>query len=430
LKSISVFGLGFVGLPLSLTYTFYGVKVYGVDVNKEYIERLKKFDTHILEDYHRKNIKEILKESIENKLFEPTDSAELAMKNTSEIIVTVGVPVENRKAIMKPFNAAMETIGKNLKRGDLILIRSTVPPGTTREVALPILEKKSELKCGKDFFLAYSSERIAEGRAFEEFQTMPVAVAGINEESTKRGKTLLDLINPNVIKASSPEIVEISKLIENSSRDVNIALVNELASLTEKMGVDTMEVISVANTHKRVKLLTPGIGVGGHCIPYSSHYISYEAQKLGLELPLLSTAREVNENRPLQIVNYLEEALSKIRKSLQGTKFAITGIAMKDNSSDISESPAMRIKDIIIQKGGNVVWYDPNVEGDFKEKKETIEETLKDSEVLIIPIKQELIKLNAGLLGSLMKEKSIIFDPKGLLDRKEIEKLGFVYISI
>lgn len=430
LKSISVFGLGFVGLPLSLTYTLYGVKVYGVDINKEYIERLKKFDTHILEDYQGKNIKEILKESIKKGLFEPTTSAEIAIKNTSEIIVTVGLPIENKQVIMEIFDAAMKTIGKNLKRGDLVLIRSTVPPGTTRKVALPILEKESALKGGVDFFLAYSSERIAEGQAFEEFQTMPVAVGGINEESTKKGRALLNIINPNVIEASSPEVVECSKLIENSSRDVNIALVNELASLTEKMGIDTMEVISVANTHKRVKLLTPGIGVGGHCIPYSSHYIFYTAQKLGLELPLLNAARKVNENKPLQIVNYLEGEMAKIGKLFKGTKFAMLGVAMKDNSSDISESPAMHIKDIILQRGGNVVWYDPNVKGNFSEKRETIEETLKDAEVLIMPIKQDLIKIDLNIIASLMKEKSVIFDPKGLVGRKEIEKRGFIYVTI
>ena len=430
MKSISVFGLGFVGLPLSLTYTFYGIKVYGMDIDKEYIERLKNFDTHILENYQGKSIKKILKESIEKGLFVPTESAELAMKNTSEIIVTVGVPVENGKAVMKTFENAIKIIGKNLKRRDFVLIRSTIPPGTTREVALPLLENESNLNCGIDFYLAYSSERIAEGHAFEEFQTMPVAVAGIDSKGTKKGKALLNIINKNVIEASSPEVVEISKLIENSSRDVNIALVNELASLTEKMGVDTMEVINVANTHKRVKLLIPGIGVGGHCIPYASHYISYKAEKLGLELPLLNTAREVNKKRPLQIVNYIEETLIQLNKSIINTKFAILGVAMKDNSSDISESPALQIQDIILHKGGKVLWYDPNVKGDFKEKKESIEEVLRDAEVLIIPIKQDLIKFDAKLISTLMKKKSIIFDSKGLLNRKEIERAGLVYISI
>lgn len=430
MKSISVFGLGFVGLPLSLTYTLYGVKVYGVDVNKEYVERLKKFDTHILEEYKGKSIKKILKESIEKGLFEPTISAEAAMKNTNEIIVTVGIPVENEKVVMKPFDTAMKKIGKNLKRGDLVLIRSTVPPGTTKEVALPILEKESNLKGSKDFSLAYSSERIAEGNAFEEFQTMPVTVAGIDRESTKRGKALLNIINKNIIEASCPEVVEISKLIENSSRDVNIAIVNELASLTEKMGIETMEVINVANTHKRVKLLTPGIGVGGHCVPYSSYYIFYKAEKLGLKLSLLNTAREVNKKRPLQIVDYIEDILAQAGKSIINTKFAILGVAMKDNSSDISESPALQIQDIILRKGGKVLWYDPNVKGDFKEKRESIEEALRGAEVLIIPIKQDLIKFDIKLISALMKKKSIIFDSKELLNRREIEKAGFIYISI
>lgn len=430
MKSISVFGLGFVGLPLSLTYTLCGVKVYGVDVNEEYVEKLKKFNTHILEIYKGKSINEILKESIEKGLFEPTTSVEIAMRNTDKIIVTVGIPVENGKTIMQPFEDAIKTIGKNLKKGDFILIRSTVPPGTTREVALRILEEGSGLKCGQDFYLAYSSERIAEGNAFEEFQNMPVAISGIDKESTKKGKDLLSIINKNIIEASSPEVVETSKLIENSSRDVNIALVNELATLSEKMGINTMEVINVANTHKRVKLLTPGIGVGGHCIPYSSHYMFHEAKKLGIELPLLKIAREVNQKRPETVVNHIETALKKQGKHIEKSTFAILGVAMKDNSSDISESPALYIADIIRQRGGEVHWYDPNVNGKFKGKKSSLEETLKNADVLILPIKQDLIKIDIKLIAAFMKAASIIFDAKGLLDQKEVEHIGFLYISL
>ncbi len=430
MDSIAVFGLGFVGLPLSLTYAMYGVRVYGVDINKEYVERLKNYQTHILENYNGKTIQEILKESIQKGLFIPTTSAKEALENTDKIIVTVGIPIKNGVLQKEVFNAAIKSIGKYLKKGDLVLIRSTVPPGTTREIVLPILEKESGLKCSKDFYLAYSSERIAEGKAFEEFQTMPVAVAGIDKESRKKAYELLNIINKEIVLASEPEVVELSKLIENSSRDVNIALSNELAELTEKLNINATEVIKVANTHKRVHLLRPGIGVGGHCIPYSSLYIFDKTDKMKLPMTLLHTAREINENRPKEVLRTIETALNRRNRKIEHSKFAIIGVAMKNNSSDISESPAMRLKDIILQNGGDVSWFDPNINGNFPLRKYSIEETLKGADVIIIPIKQDNIKIDIDQWKEFAQKNAIIFDAQRVINKDEAEKLGFVYLSI
>jgi nucleotide sugar dehydrogenase len=430
-NSVAVFGLGFVGLPLSLTYTFYGVKVYGVDVNEAYIEQLKHYKTHVLENYKGKTIEDILKDSIEKGLFVPTYKPEEALKNVKNIIVTVGIPIENGVLRKEVFSNAIHSIGKYLKKGDLVLIRSTIPPGTTRNVVKPILEKESGLICCKDFYLAYSSERIAEGRAFEEFQTMPVAVGALDEESRKRAVNLLSIINKeSIIEASEPEVVEISKLIENSSRDVNIALSNELAAFSEKLNVDVLEVIKVANTHKRVHLLTPGIGVGGHCIPYSSLYIFDKSDEINLPMKLLHTAREINDNRPNEILEQLEQKLSNLGKSVENAQFAIIGMAMKDNSSDISESPAIKIKDSILQKGGNVKWYDPNVNGNFPLKVKTLEEALKDADVVIIPIKQDNIKISEETVTENAKKGCIIFDARRILNKEKVESNGMIYLSI
>jgi UDP-N-acetyl-D-mannosaminuronic acid dehydrogenase len=430
LKSIAVFGLGFVGLPLSLTYTLYGVKVYGVDINEEYVNRLKHFETHILEDYKEKTIEEIMKESIEKGLFIPTTSAEEAISNTNDIVVTVGIPIEDSVVRAEVFEDAIKAIGRYLKKGDLVLIRSTVPPGTTRDIALPILESVSGLMCSRDFFLAYSSERIAEGNAFDEFQTMPIAVAGIDEVSTKRAKKVLSIINQYVLEASVPEVVEISKVIENSSRDVNIALVNEIATLTEHLGVDTMEVIKVANTHKRVKLLSPGIGVGGHCVPYSSKYIFYKSDKIGLSMSLLHSAREVNESRPYEIVKLIAVHLEKINKSIKGSSFSFLGIAMKDNSSDVSESPAVKLMEIVKEMGGSIRWFDPNVKFDIPNRAQTEEDAFKNADVVIIPIKQDSVSCNITTMKNLMKESPVIFDAKGIIEKKKAESLGFIYLTI
>ena len=431
MESIAVFGLGFVGLPLSLTYAMFGVRVYGVDVDKEYVKKLNNFNTHILENYKGQTIQQILQENITKGLFVPTTSAQEAMGKAKNIIVTVGIPIENGLLKKEIFSNAIHTIGKYLKKGDLVLIRSTVPPGTTRNVVKPILEKESKLVCCKDFFLAYSSERIAEGRAFEEFQTMPVAVGGMDEKSKEKAEDLLSVINKEkIFLASSPEVVEISKLIENSSRDVNIALSNEIATLTEKIGVDTLEVIAVANTHKRVNLLTPGIGVGGHCIPYSSLYIFDKTDEMKLAMNLLHTAREINDSRPLNVMNIIEEKLKETGKSVENANFSIIGVAMKDNSSDISESPAMRLKDIILQKGGNVKWFDPNVKGNFPLKVSSLDEALNDADVVIVPIKQNNINFDLNKAAALVRKNAILFDARRILNKDFALKKGLIYLTV
>jgi nucleotide sugar dehydrogenase len=431
MEKLAVIGLGFVGLPLSLTYTLHGIKVYGVDINKEYVENLKNGHTHVYEEYNGKHIEEILKESLKNGLFVPTTSLEDGLKEVQNIIVTVGIPIENDNEVkMEAFVEAIKNIGKNLKKGDMVLLRSTVPPLTTKNIVKPILEEESGLEVGKDFYLAYSSERIAEGRAFEEFQTMPVAVAGMDSESTKRGKQLLELINPNIIEASTPEVVEISKLIENASRDVNIAIVNELSTLTAALGIDVMEVINVANTHKRVKLLTPGIGVGGHCIPFASKYIFYSSDKLSLEMPLLHAARSVNDSRPFDIVNRIEKTLKTLGKSIKEIKVAFLGIAMKDNSSDISESPAIKLKEIFKSKGAKVEYFDPKVNGELEDMKTNEYEVLKNADVVIIPIVQEEINYDINEWAKYIKKDAIIFDAKGVIDKNTSKILGYTYLSL
>ena len=431
MEKVAVIGLGFVGLPLSLTYTLHGIKVYGVDINKEYVENLKNGHTHVYEEYNGKHIEEILKESLKNGLFVPTTSLEDGLKEVQNIIVTVGIPIENDNEVkMEAFVEAIKNIGKNLKKGDMVLLRSTVPPLTTKNIVKPILEEESGLEVGKDFYLAYSSERIAEGRAFEEFQTMPVAVAGMDGESTKRGKQLLELINPNIIEASTPEVVEISKLIENASRDVNIAIVNELSTLTAALGIDVMEVINVANTHKRVKLLTPGIGVGGHCIPFASKYIFYSSDKLSLEMPLLHAARSVNDSRPFDIVNRIEKTLKTLGKSIEEIKVAFLGIAMKDNSSDVSESPAIKLKEIFKSKGAKVECFDPKVNGELENMKTNEYEVLKNADVVIIPIVQEEINYDINEWAKYIKKDAIIFDAKGVVDKNTSKILGYTYLSL
>lgn len=430
MDSIAVFGLGYVGLPLSLTYALYGIRVYGVDVNEQYVERLKRFETHVHEYYEGRSIEEILKESIIKGLFVPTTSYKEAIENAEALVVTVGIPINNGNLDFSMFESAVRNIGNYLRKGQTVLIRSTVPPGTTREVVLPILEETSGLKSGQDFYLAYSSERIAEGRAFEEFQTMPVAVGGMDELSARNAAELLKIINKNVIFASCPEVVETSKLLENSSRDVNIALVNEVAGLTERLGIDTKEVIEVANTHRRVKLLSPAVGVGGHCIPYSSKYIFYVSDKLGLGMELLHAARKVNNERPVKVMQLIRDMLEKCGKNIRDSKIAFIGVAMKDNSSDVSESPVIKMIDLAYRDGATVTWFDPLVKEDLPYRSNTLASAIKGADAIVISIQQPGIEYELASLSFGVKEKCILFDAKRIFSKSDSERAGFIYLTI
>ncbi|WP_242845206.1 nucleotide sugar dehydrogenase [Clostridium novyi] len=292
-KKVCVFGQGFVGLPLALSFALRGCSTIGVDVDDILVANTNKGLTHHTEKFYDVTIQDILKIQLEEKRYKATTEAEEAVKECNNIIVTVGIPIKDGKYIMDYLEAACVSIGKNLKKKDLVIIRSTVIPGTTEDFVLPILEKESGMKAGSDFYLAYASERIAEGNAFDEFANMPTLVAGINKDSLDRATEVLSIVcKAEVVPATCIKAVETSKVFENVQRDVNIAMSQEFARFTEALGIDIFEVIKLANTHKRVNLLTPGPGVGGYCIPNAYHYIAPKANELAVDMDILNLSRE------------------------------------------------------------------------------------------------------------------------------------------
>ena len=292
-RKVCIFGQGFVGLPLALSFAFRGCETIGVDINENLVKDINNGVTHHTEKFNEITIQEILNEELKEKRYKATTDGELAVRECNNIIVTVGIPIINGKYIMDYLENACIKIGKNLKKENLVVIRSTVIPGTTEEFILPILERESNMKSGEDFYLAYSSERIAEGKAFDEFANMPTLVAGINEKSCVLAADLLKVVcKAEVINASCIKAVETSKVFENVQRDVNIAMAQEFARFTEGLGIDIFEVVKLANTHKRVNLLIPGPGVGGYCIPNAYYYIEPKATELDIHMELLKLARE------------------------------------------------------------------------------------------------------------------------------------------
>jgi nucleotide sugar dehydrogenase len=429
-KKVAVFGLGFVGLPLALSFAMRGCEVVGVDVDDSLVAALNNGSTHHREWYHRTPIQKILQDQLENGRFRATGDAGEALACCRNVIVTVGLPVVDGQHSLEYLESACNAIAAGLKPGDLILIRSTVVPGTTRGFILPLLEK-SGLKAGRDFHLAYSSERIAEGKAFDEFENMPTVVGGIDKASRDRAMELLGIVTrAELVPATSIEVVETAKVMENISRDVDIAMVNEFARFTKALGIDIFETIRITNTHKRVKLLLPGPGVGGYCIPNALHYLAPKADELGVPLSLLRTARRVNADVPAYVAGLV---LKNLPVPAADAKVAVFGFAMKDYSNDDRQSPALDVIAILRRAGIKVAAYDPAVPCDYDFTVSTFEEALARAHGIAVLAKQEDVDyFNFKQFKKLMNPttKPFIVDTRNIYDREKAEKAGFTLETI
>lgn len=444
---IAVIGLGFIGLPLALSFALRGAKVVGIDVLPELINEINRGITHHLERYNDRTIREILNEQLQAKRFHATTDYIEASQLVNTYIVTVGIPVNNSIPDYSYLDSACNSIGQVLKPNDTVIIRSTVIPGTTEEHVLPILEKVSNLKAGKDFYLAYASERIAEGRAFEEFENMPLAYGGINQASALRAREILTIVTKADVTESTIKTVETAKVIENIQRDVNIAMVQQFAAFANSFGIDTSELIRVANTHKRVNLLTPGPGVGGYCLPNAYYYIEPKAKELGLSLDLLGLARRINDAVPCKIVNRIEQTfLTQLQDDktsasiktgtspLKDKKIAVLGLAMKDFSNDDRISPPIDLVKILLDKGAKVFAHDPAVISQYDFKYDNLDECINGADVLILLTMQDQFKdINWGQLAEQMlnsnqdsevaeivNRRITIFDAKNKINRDEL----------
>ncbi len=415
--SVAVIGLGFIGLPLSLSYAMHGAKVIGLDVLPSLINDINQGKSHHLEDYQGKSIAEILKDQLGLGNFRATSDYEIAASQVNHYIVTVGVPVINEDPNLSYLQTCCEQLAKVLKQGDTIIIRSTVVPGTTEEVILPLLEL-SGLKAGVDFYLAYSSERIAEGRAFEEFISMPLALGGVNEASVNKAKTLLSFVTKAEITISSIKVVETAKVIENVQRDVNIAMVQQFARFAEAMNIDTFDLIKVANSHTRVQLLNPGPGVGGYCLPNALYYLLPKAKELGLSMDLLETARSINDAVPEILVNMLEKSIEQQGKKLRNSKIALLGLAMKDFSNDDRISPPHHVAAILIARGAKVAAFDPAVQSEYPFKVNTLEQAIDGADGLIyLAVQEAFLSIDWTKLVTAMGDKPILLDTKNRIPK-------------
>lgn len=351
---VAVIGLGYVGLPTALAAARAGHKVIGIDINRERVRAVNAGKSFI-SDIPSSDLVAVRK-----RLTATTDWN--AMRKASVVLITVPTPITEHKT---PDTSYIEKAGgalaKHLRRGMLIVLESTTYPGTTEELLAPILEK-SGLKAGKDFFLAFAPERIDPGNKQFKFADVPKVVGGVNPQSTKRAVAFYRTYLAKVYPVSSPKTAEMTKLLENIFRLVNISLVNELKMLGDKMGIDMWEVIEAAKTKPYGFMpFYPGPGVGGHCIPVDPFYLSWKARELDFFTRFIDVAAEVNELMPHTIVTKVIWALNTRKKSVRGSKIVVLGVAYKKDIDDPRESPAIPIIRDLLRKGGQVSYNDPHI---------------------------------------------------------------------
>lgn len=356
---IGVIGLGYVGLPLAIGFGKIGYSVVGIDLSVDKVQQVNEGISYI-PDVSSDDISQLVRL---NKLTAFTEYE--ALVKADVIFICVPTPFDAQKAPDLSFiKEAAKSIAYILHPDQMVILQSTTYPGTTAECVLPLLEE-SGLVVGKDFYLAFSPERIDPGHvgsAGFNVQNTPKVVGGVTQTCTQLASALLKKLTPEVHSVSSPSVAEMSKLLENIFRSVNIALVNELTLLSDRMGIDIWEVIEAAKTKPfGFMAFYPGPGVGGHCIPVDPYYLSWKARELDFYTKFIELAAEINSRMPYFVVEKITQALNQHAKSLHGANVLVLGVAFKRDIDDARNSPAERVIELLIQSGANVKYHDPYV---------------------------------------------------------------------
>ncbi len=353
---ICIVGLGYVGLPLAVAFGKKGYFVYGYDTDKHRIEKLNQGE-HFIVDVDPKDVLTLIK----NKKFHP--SIDDKVLSDSDVII-IAVPTPLRKVKFPDVSyvvSASKTVKKNMRKGQLIVLESTSYTTTTREVTLPIL-KESGLKEELDFFLAFSPERVNPGDKKFPVVKIPKAIGGFSEKSSELAYLVYSQIMETVFKVSSPEVAETSKLLENTFRLVNIALINEFAILCHKLGISIWEVIDCAKTKPFGFMpFYPGPGIGGHCIPCDPVFLSWKAKKLGYKTKMIDLALEMNRYMPHYVVERVQETLEENNKTIENANVLILGVTYKKDVKDLRESPALEIIEYLEHAKAKVSFSDPYI---------------------------------------------------------------------
>jgi UDP-N-acetyl-D-glucosamine dehydrogenase len=354
MKTVGVIGLGYVGLPLVVAFAQEDCDVIAVDVDARKIEAIEAGESYI-EDVPS----ELLREQ-QGRIQATTRYARLAKADA--VLICVPTPLtRNREPDLGPLIDAARSLAEVLQPGQLVVLESTTYPGTTRERVAPLLEE-SGLAAGRDFNLAFSPERVDPGRTDYTLRNTPKVIGGLTPSCTDRAVELYGRICDEIVRVSSPEAAEMTKLLENIFRSVNIALVNELAILSDRMGIDIWEVVDAAATKPYGFMrFEPGPGMGGHCLPVDPFYLAWRAREFDMSTEFIELAGKINQQMPHHCVERIERALNDLSKPIRGSRIAILGVAYKGGTGDTRESPALRIMQVLSARGGQLTYHDPFV---------------------------------------------------------------------
>ena len=425
-EKIALVGLGYVGMPIAVSFSN-KAEVIGFDVNKQKVELYKAgIDP----------TKEVGNEVIKNCAVDFTCD-ESRLQEAKFIIVAVPTPVNSdHTPDLTPVEGASRVVGRNLTKGAIVVYESTVYPGVTEDICVPILEKESGLKCGVDFKVGYSPERINPGDKVHRLETIIKIVSGMDEETLDTVAKVYELVvDAGVHRAESIKVAEAAKVIENSQRDINIAFMNELSIIFNKMGIDTKAVLEAARTKWNFLPFSPGL-VGGHCIGVDPYYLTYKAEEMGYHSQIILSGRRINDDMGKYVVECLVKNLIRADVTIKNAKVAILGFTFKENCPDTRNTRIIDIVNELKEYGIEPVIADPEADAEEARREYGIEfvdmSSIKDMDAVVLAVAHNAFNsLGQNELDHLFKEgkneSKVLMDLKGILNRKEYEQAGYIY---
>lgn len=423
--TVGVVGLGYVGLPLAVEKAKAGFKTIGFDVQDEKVKLVNKGHNYIGDV-----VDSDLKELVKNKMLTATTDFSF-VKDVDFVAICVPTPLDaHQQPDISYVKSSTEAISKYLTRGTMVVLESTTYPGTTEELIKPILEEGSGLKCGEDFYLGFSPERVDPGNLIYKTKNTPKVVGAIGKDATEVIATMYRaVLEGDVYEVSSPAIAEMEKILENTYRNINIGLVNELTMLCNKLGISMWEVVDAAKTKPYgFQAFYPGPGLGGHCIPLDPYYLSWKAREYGFHTSMIESSMMINDQMPEYCVERASKILNRHAKAMNGAKVLVVGVAYKQDIDDYRESPALRVIEVLKREQTDVEFYDPWI-SEYKYKGEKYQGLKEISPEVIASY--DLIMITAAHTNvdydMIQKNAVVIFDTKNVMknieNRENIEVL-------
>jgi len=416
---VCVVGLGYVGVPLADAFS-QSFKVIGFDTDDEKVSRLL--------TQHSSSRRSVT----ESRLAFTTDPGEIGKADF--IMICVPTPVTpSKEPDLSYIKSAAEVVGRNMKKGSIVILESTVFPGVTEEIVKPMLERESGLKCGQDFKIGYSPERVNPGDREHAVDKTTKVVAGMDWETSEILAELYGRVTPDVFIAKDIKTAEAAKVIENIQRDLNIALMNELAMIFEKMGLSTEDVLDAAATKWNFHRYSPGL-VGGHCIPVDPYYLVYKAMELDYHPQVILAGRATNDFMPKHVADMTIKALNNMGKVIKGSKVLLMGLTYKENVADTRESPVKGIIKELKEFGVEIYGYDPlldSIEDEFAIKViKSLQEVQRVDAIIVAVSHDGFSKISLSGLREVTNDKPILIDVRQVFDRSEAEREGFYYQTL